>query len=239
MAEEATVPAGENTTPESVTTPTNTNTEPKAPESVTPFFDKMSESDRASIDKFLANNGGIEAFNKWKQSVSNPAPKAEPAQPAQPVAQQQPAQPQRPAEGFLTPTDIAALQYRNMLANDSRYEKIKDYIAGTDEAKSDYLRDMKSFGMNPVDANGNLNDAVIRRFLDLKAATVPATQTTDPITAIPTVDYVAVGDTINNRDDAYAIIQQNMALRAQGKPEHPRTEDAKKFIKEYWSGRKK
>lgn len=219
-------PAGQ--APESVA-PTNTNPEPQA--SATPFFDKMSETDRKSIDTFLANNGGIEAFNKWKQAVSNPQPKVpEPQAQAQAQVQVQTQtpepqvrtqmsapEPEEPAQGYITPTQIAALQYNQMLRENEQYANIKDYIKdGT------FLTDMVEMGMSPVDAKGNLNDFAIRKFLDLKAQTVPAIVAGAPTTSTaPTVQYIQVGDAITSADEAWAVMQQ---------PDHPRHQDAVNYL---------
>ena len=231
MAEEPAnvVPAEAPQAPESVTPNNNSNTEPaKAPESITPFFDKMSDDDRKSIDNFLANNGGIAGFNKWKQSISNPAPKeeakpAEQAQPAQPVA---PAQPTAPVkqEGYLSPTDIAYIQYSRILASDKKYEKLSEYIGN-----GSFIDEMKSLGMSPVDAAGNVNDDRIRKFLDLKVQTIPAEAPSTPsASATPTVDYVNVGDEIKSRDDALAVVNQ---------AGHPMHDKAMEFLRDQIFGK--
>lgn len=218
-----------------------TNTQPEAPaqqpaEAPQPPAYTITDDQR----RFIDSNGGWEKiFEKAKMAISRPepapeAPKTEaPTQPAQPAPQESAQLNNRPAEGYLSPSDIAALQYRNMLASDSKYEKISDYV------KSDgWMKEMKAMGMNPVDGQGNMNDRVIRQFLDLKASTVAAQQPATPVTSTPTVEYVEVGDTITDINKAYAIIQQNMQLAAAGKPEHPKTADAKKFISEHFATRR-
>lgn len=233
MAEEANVaPVAEEPATSVATSDTNANTEPeKVPESVTPYFDKMSEEDRKSLDVFLANNGGMKAFNKWKDSISNPQPKEEPkAEPTvnekltnQPQPQVQ--QPQKPAEGYITPIEIAAMQYNNMLASDEKYSQISDYIK-----KGEFLKDMGSMGMSPVDAQGNLNDTVIRKFLDLKAQTVPAqASTTEPTGSAPTVEWVNVGETVETREDAMKVLAQKG---------HPKYEEAKRVLANSILGKK-
>lgn len=213
---------------ESVETPINTNEPSAAPVSETPFLDKMDKKDLASIDKFLANNGGIEAFNKWKQAVSNPAPAtkeepkaAEPAQPAAPV--QQPTAPVK-QEGYLSPTDIAYIQYSRILASDKKYEKLSEYIGN-----GSFIDEMKSLGMSPVDAAGNVNDDRIRKFLDLKVQTIPAEAPSTPsASATPTVDYVNVGDEIKSREDAMAVINQ---------AGHPMHDKAMEFLRDQIFGK--
>lgn len=222
-----------------------TNTQPEAPAKqpaeapATPTYEITDEQ-----KKFIDSNGGWDkVFEKAKMAISRPEPAPEakapetPAQPTQPTQPVEPAQPQR-QQGYLSPSDIAALQYRQMLASEEKYSGIKDYITGKGDSKANFLEEMRLFGMNPVDANGNLNDVQIRRFLDLKAAAVPATQTTAPVTTTPTVEYVSVGDSITKIEDAYAILQQNMQLAASGQAEHPKTADAKKFISDHFKARR-
>ena len=239
MAEETT-PTAPAEAPASEATPT-TNTQPaeapaekpaEAPAPTTPVADIPADKIEA-FNKFISSNGGFDkAFSKLKTDVSTPAPEAQkvetPAQPTEPAQLNN-----RPAEGFLSPNEIAALQYQNMLATDPKYEKITDYV------KSDgWLKEMKAMGMKPVDEQGNVNDRVIRQFLDLKASTIAATQPATPVTSTPTVDYVEVGDTITDINKAYAVIQQNMQLSAAGKAQHPKTEEAKKFIADHFAARK-
>ncbi len=220
MAEEATAPveAPISEAPKSETISTNTNPEPAAPaQPAAPTITLTPEQ-----QKFLDANGGWEKFfEKGKSAISNPAPKVEepkveqPA-PAKPV--EQPVAEYRTPEGYMSPTDIAALQYRNMLSSDSKYAEIRDYIE-----KGDYINDMRAMGMSPVDARGNVNDLVIRKFLDLKAQTVPAKAPVEPTsTNIPTVNYVEVGDKVETRDDAMAVLQQKG---------HPKYEEAKAFLR--------
>lgn len=187
--------------------------------------------------KFIDSNGGWDkVFEKAKMAISRPepAPEVKPeATPAPAPTTPEPVQTNKPAEGFLSPNDIAALQYQNMLASDPKYEKISDYI------KSDsWLKEMKAMGMTPVDGQGNLNNKVIRQFLDLKASTVAAQQPATPVTTTPTVDYVEVGEAITDINKAYAVLQQNIQLAASGRAEHPKTAEAKKFISEHFASRK-
>lgn len=240
MAEETTPAAAVETPATEASQPTNTQTEAPAEQPAeapkTPTYE-ITDDQR----KFIESNGGWEkVFEKAKKAISQPEPAPEkPETPAQPEQRPvEPAQQPQKQQGYLSPSDIAALQYRQMLANEEQYKDIRDYITGKGESKTNFLEEMKLFGMNPVDANGNLNDVQIRRFLDLKAAAVPAKQTSAPVTTTPTVEYVNVGDTITKIEDAYAILQQNMALKAAGRAEHPKTADANKFIKDHFAARK-
>lgn len=218
-----------------------TNTQPEAPaqqlaEAPQPPAYTITDDQR----RFIDSNGGWEKiFEKAKMAISRPepapeAPKTEaPTQPAQP-APQEPAQlNNRPAEGFLSSNDYFARAYKDSLSNEPEYEKIADYVKG-----GSWLQEMRDMGMTPVDGQGNLNDRVIRRFLNLKASTVAAQQPATPVTSTPTVEYVEVGDAITDINKAYSVIQQNMQLAAAGKPEHPKTADAKKFIAEHFAARR-
>lgn len=219
-----TAPAEAPKAPESVENPTNTN-EPAPSE--TPFLDKMDKKDLASIDKFLANNGGIEAFNKWKQDVSNPKPKVEekPAESKPEVSadvqstQPQPTpQPQTP-QGAITQAEFLAQQYFKALSTEEKYASIAKGIQN-----GDYLKEMSMFGINALNPDGSINDQKVRMYLDLKAQTVPAQPTNvEPnASTAPTVNYVEVGDKIETMEQAQAVFMQ---------AGHPKRELAKEFIK--------
>lgn len=233
--------AGTEEIPNTNSQTTETTTPAAAPQGEAPQDNYGFTSDQLKeLSSFIKGQGGYDkAFPAWKDSISKPQPKEEkqPEVKAETPAQPTPTEPaqsnNRPAEGFLSPSDIAALQYQNMLASDPKYEKISDYI------KSDgWLKEMKAMGMTPVDAQGNLNNRVIRQFLDLKASTVAAQQPATPVTSTPTVDYVEVGEAITDINKAYAVLQQNIQLAASGRAEHPKTAEAKKFISEHFASRK-
>lgn len=208
--------------PETEATPT-TNPEPAQ----APDMHGFTSEQLADIDKFFKANGGFDAI-KSKISNPTPAPKeeakpAEQAQPAQPVA---PAQPTAPVkqEGYLSPTDIAYIQYSRLLASDKKYEKLSEYIGN-----GSFIDEMKSLGMSPVDAAGNVNDDRIRKFLDLKVQTIPAEAPSTPsASATPTVDYVNVGDEIKSRDDALAVVNQ---------AGHPMHDKAMEFLRDQIFGK--
>lgn len=208
--------------PETEATPT-TNPEPAQ----APDMHGFTSEQLADIDKFFKANGGFDAI-KSKISNPTPAPKeeakpAEQAQPAQPVA---PAQPTAPVkqEGYLSPTDIAYIQYSRLLASDKKYEKLSEYIGN-----GSFIDEMKSLGMSPVDAAGNVNDDHIRKFLDLKVQTIPAEAPSTPsASATPTVDYVNVGDEIKSRDDALAVVNQ---------AGHPMHDKAMEFLRDQIFGK--
>lgn len=187
-------------------------------------------ADQAKAFKtFIDNNGGFDkSFQKLKTAVTarketQPAQPVAPQteQPVQPVQTEQ-AQPQpKPAtipEGFLTPQDIMAQQYNNALMNREEYAGLKDYIA-----KAEYVAEMRKMGMTPIDNNGNINDAVIRQFLDLKAKTIPAPQPSTPVTNIPTKTYVEV-------DGDITTMEQALSISSQG-PNHPQYQKALEFAR--------
>lgn len=227
------VPAPAGATPSETTQtpeqPAQPSGEP-APQTQPAAVDLGLTADQAKAFKtFIDNNGGFDkSFQKLKTAVTA----RKETQPAQPVAPQteQPAQPAQPEpapaqpkpatipEGFLTPQDIMAQQYNSALMSQEGYAGIKDYIS-----KGEYLTDMRKMGMTPIDNNGNINDAVIRQFLDLKAKTVPAPQPSTPVTNIPTKTYVEV-------DGDITTMEQALSISSQG-PNHPQYQKALEFAR--------
>ena len=217
-----TAPAEAPKAPESVETPTNTNPEPaKAPE--VPDMHGFTSEQLADMKKFFDNNGG---FDGVKAKISNPAKPAEPAaKPAEAPAQQPQPQPEAPAykapEGSISPQEFLAHQYFKGLSQDPKYAGISEQIAN-----GDILKEMAAFNIQALNQDGSLNDGMVRKFLDLKAQTVPAKPTAaEPdASAAPTVSYVNVGDKIENIDQAYQVIMQ---------PNHPKSKEAEEFIKSH------
>lgn len=218
MDNNSTAPAEAPLAPESEAKPTNTNPEPvEAPQM--PDMHGFTSEQLADIDKFFKANGGFDAI---KSKISNPTPAPAP-QPQAPAQSAQPVQPvQQPAaqpakEGFLSQSDLMALQYRQMLTNAPEYAPIHDYIE-----KGEFIKDMETMGMPITDGSGNINDANIRRFLSLKAQTVPAqTANMSTASATPTVTYTEVGEKITNRDDAMKVIAE---------AGHPRRAEALEYL---------
>lgn len=216
-------------TPEQPAQPAQPSGEP-APQAQSAVVDLGLTADQAKAFKtFIDNNGGFDkSFQKLKtavtarketQTAQPVAPQVE--QPAQPVQTEQPQPQPKPAtipEGFLTPQDIMAQQYNSALMSQEGYAGIKDYIS-----KGEYLTDMRKMGMTPIDNNGNINDAVIRQFLDLKAQTVPAPQPSTPVTNIPTKTYVEV-------DGDITTMEQALSISSQG-PNHPQYQKALEFAR--------
>lgn len=207
--------------------PTNTNaaTETAAPTANIPA-DKIEE-----FNRFIDANGGYDkAFSKLKTDVSSPAPKPVEQPVEQPV--QQPVQPQaqpRKIAGGISADEFLAMSYFDRLAADPKYATIADKIRG-----GEVLKEMADFGISPM-VDGQINDGQVRKYLDLRAQTVPATPSGTPAaTPTPTVDYVEVGETITSVADAQAVLQQNMTLKATGQAEHPQAKQAMEFLQKQY-----
>lgn len=223
MEETPTAPAEASQAPESVANPTPTSN----PAPVMPDMHGFTSEDLAGMRTFIDNNGGWE---KIKSRISNPTP--EPAPQPTPEAYQNPTsqpqyqpQPQQvkytPPEGAITAEEFLAEQYFKSLSGEEKYAGISDQIRN-----GDVLKEMASFNIRALNQDGSINDQMVRRYLDLKAQTVPAkpTETEPNASAAPTVDYVNVGENIANIDQAYQVIMQ---------PGHPATVKAEEFIKNY------
>lgn len=218
-------PAVASVAPESEATPT-TNPEPAQ----APDMHGFTSEQLADIDKFFKANGGFDAI---KSKISNPAPAPEPAKPTEPTSQPQ-AQPveqpkyQAPA-GSITAQEFLAQQYFQSLSKDPKYEAIADQVAN-----GDVLKEMAAFNIQPLNQDGSINDGMVRRYLDLKAQTVPAKATsTEPnASTAPTVEYIPVGEKITDLNQAYSVLAQDAKLRASGQPGHPQIALAEAFIKE-------
>ena len=220
MADAPDAPAEAPKAPESEA-PQTTNTE-SAPAQAPDMYGFTSEQ-LAEMKKFYDANGG---FEKVKSKISNPEPKiAEPEKPAEikePTSQPQAQEPQyKTPAGAITPQEFLAEQYFKALAGEEKYANISKGIAN-----GDYLKEMAAFGINAMNQDGSINDQKVRMYLDLKAQTVPAKPTSSEpnASAAPTVDYVTVGDKIENIDQAYKVIMQ---------PGHPKMQLAEEFIKNH------
>ena len=188
------------------------------------------------FQKFVEANGKFDAaFSKIKTDISNPEPKA-PAesngqtpntQPEQAAPQQpaQPVQPTKPVEGAITQQEFMAQQYFKALAGEEKYAPIAKGIAS-----GEYLKEMSAFGINALNSDGSINDQKVRMYLDLKAQTVPAQPTnTEPnMSNAPTVDYITVGDKIENMEQAQAVFMQKG---------HPKHQAAADYIKAVLAGK--
>ena len=221
--------------PESEATPTNSNPEPAQ----APDMHGFTSEQLADMQKFFEANGG---FDKVKAKISNPTPApaeeqkpAEPAQSAQPQEGTQ-ASPFNAPSGATKITEYAVRGYFKELAAEEKYAGIaKDLVSG------DILKEMSSLGIHAVYPDGSIDEDVLFKFLDLKAQTVPAKQTSSmpEASAAPTVDYIPVGETIESMDQAQKIIMQDTQLRRQGKAGHPSVKMAEDYMREVLSGKKK
>lgn len=218
--------AGAAPAPQTEATPTNSNSEPiQAP--AAPDMHGFTSEQLADMRKFYDANGG---YDKVKSRISNPTPapvEQKPAEPAQPVEPSKPAY-KAPA-GSITPQEFLAQQYFGALSHEEKYAAIaKEVESGA------VLRDMAAFNIHPMNEDGSINDVMVRRFLDMKAATVAARQPASmpEASAAPTVDYVPVEGSIKDMQQAMAVLQQDSALRAAGMAGHPSAEAAEKFMRE-------
>lgn len=202
--------------------------------------DYFTKEQLAEMQKFISNNGGYDAaWKKMKAGISAPKAPQEvvDTQPnTQPNTQPQAPQsaPQSFREGSYSLEEIAAQQYFDRLANEPKYASIADEIR-----KGKVLSGLKDFNINPI-SDGRVNDADIRRYLDLYAASKPATPTSVEPTSSP-VDYVqtATEGKVTTMDEANKIQLQSLQLQAAGQPPHPLEQAAKEFIKSYYSQKKK
>lgn len=220
--------AGAAQAPQTEATPNNSNPEPAQ----SPDMHGFTSDQLADIKKFLEANGG---FERVKSRISNPEPKT-PEQPVrtqtqaavqqQPVAQSQ--QPMRTPDGMLSRDELLMRGYYERLAGEEEFKPIAKEIIG-----GDALKEMEMLGINPTDSNGFIDDKKIRAFLSIKAKTVPASQTnsTPEASPAPTVDYIQVGDTIENMAQARAVIMQDSQLRASGQAGHPSVAKAEEFLR--------
>lgn len=226
MAEPTDAPAPASTG-ESEQTPTSTDNQAQAPEQKTeaPDMHGFTSEQLAEMRKFYDANGG---FDKVKSKISNPDKPAEKTteepqkkeEPTSHTLEQTESQYKTPA-GAITPQEFLAKQYFQALAGEEKYAPISKGIAN-----GDYLKEMAAFGINALNQDGSINDQKVRMYLDLKAQTVPAKPTSSEpnASAAPTVDYVNVGEKIENIDQAYKVIMQ---------PGHPKMQLAEEFIKNH------
>ena len=216
--------AGAVPAPQTEATPTNSNPEPVQ----APDMPGFTSEQLADMQKFFQANGG---YDKVKSRISNPTPA--PVQEQKPVEPTQPVEPPKPAykapAGSITPQEFLAQQYFGALSHEEKYAAIaKEAESGA------VLRDMAAFNIHPMNEDGSINDVMVRRFLDMKAATVAARQPASmpEAGAAPTVDYVPVEGDIRDMQQAMAVLQQDSALRAAGMAGHPSADAAEKFMRE-------
>lgn len=209
-----------------------TTNEPAQAQTQAPDMYGFTSEQLAEMKKFYDANGG---FDKVKSRISNPQQfEQQPqqlqmqqqgygSQMQQPTSQQyqqyQQQEPYRPPQGSITPEEFLAQQYFQGLSRDPKYEPISEQIAS-----GDVLKEMASFNIQPLNRDGSINDAMVRRYLDLKAQTVPAkpTETEPNASNAPTVTYTSAGDKISDINQAYKILME---------PGNPDMAKAEEFIK--------
>lgn len=225
-------------------TNTNTNPAPEAPAEAPaqPDMHGFTGDQLAEMAKFMEANGGYDkAFKTFKERISNPAPEAKVEQPTQPTqqpqapAQEQPA-PQQVPTGYMSQKEFMAQQYYNSLANQAEYAPIADKIRS-----GEVFNEMRKFGIQPMDKDGNINDVQAREFLSLLAKTVPAKPAETPeASQAPTVDYIPTNQgKIDSVQQAMQIVAQSAQLKSKGLAEHPDVAAAKEFLKNSWNPVKK
>lgn len=207
-----------------------TTNEPAQAQAQAPDMYGFTSEQLAEMKKFYDANGG---FEKVKSRISNPQqfeqqPQQQQTQQQnygsqtqqQPTSQQsQQQEPYRPPQGSITPEEFLAQQYFQGLSRDPKYATISDQISS-----GDVLKEMASFNIKPLNQDGSINDVMVRRYLDLKAQTVPAkpTETEPNASNAPTVTYTSAGEKISDINQAYKILME---------PGNPDMAKAEEFIK--------
>lgn len=222
--------AGAAPAPQTEATPTNSNPEPAQAQEApaAPDMHGFTSEQLADMQKFFQANGGYE---KVKSKISNPTPapveEQKPVEPAKPVEASEPAY--IPPEGSIRPDEFLAQQYFRALASEDKYSAIAKEIRS-----GDVLKEMSAFNIRPLNKDGSINDTMVRRFLDMKAQTVVAHQSsaTPEAGSAPTVDYVPVEGDIKDMRQAMAVLQQDSMLKRAGQAGHPAAEAAEKFMRE-------
>lgn len=227
-------PNGTEATPTNLNTPETTPAQPQTPAQASVDLG-LSAEQAEQFKRFISSNGGFDtAFAKLKQDVSTPAQPAQPQPQPQPQPQSQPQpqpqpEPYKVPDGFVTQEELNIQRLFGDLARQDKYASISDQINN-----GDVLKEMAKLGMRPIDDHNNVNMEQLTHFLDLKAASVPAPQTTAPITNTPTVDYIEVGDNITNAEQAYQVINQSLEAKKLNQAPHPAEAKAREFLKTHF-----
>lgn len=228
---------------ESVATPTNSNPAEAQATAPAPDMHGFTSEQLAEMRKFYDNNGGWE---KVKSRISNPEPihkidqtptqavDQTPTQAVQPQAQAEQTAYRAPA-GSITPQEFLAQQYFGALSREEKYASIaKEVESGA------VLKDMAALNIRPINQDGSINDTMVRRYLDLKAQTVVAKQTSavPEASAAPTVEYAPFDDSNMDMKSAMAVLQQDSMLRSRGLAGNPQAAKAEEFMKKMLNGQK-
>lgn len=197
------------------------------------------------LQNFVHNNGDWEkAWPRIKNAISRPQQPAQPvAQPEAPQATSAPQMAQTSVQGpeasqngsqsfragSISMEEMAAMQYFDGLAADPKYANIADEIKS-----GAVLKGLKDFNINPLE-NGRINDADVRKYLDLYSATKPAKPTTvEPANTAAMADDLSNIKEVTTMDEANRIQLDNIKRRAAGQPENGLEEKAKAFLKSYY-----
>lgn len=208
-------------------------------EQVAKFFGTTPEAITKS-KTFADNNGGYDkVFAERKQAITDPDKKAEvnsqpqqpaqqpQAQPQQPQAQEPPKQPQKLPEGMASLQELMMQQYFQNLSQKKEYANIAEEISN-----GQFLKDMQTMGMNPVDANNNINVAQVSKYLDMYSKTKPAATPSTPMEgtgSAPTKSYTEVPD------GKFTSISQAQEIASQSG--HPQHKQALDYIFQQMSGK--
>lgn len=252
MSEEApTTPVVEPSTPTTPApeTPAASASEPQAQapatapaESANNYFNN---DQLAEMQRFIESNGGFDvAFKKMKTAISRPQQPAQsvtspeaPQSPSVTQTVQTPAQaPEAPQNGSpsvragsISMEEMAAMQYFNNLANDPKYANIADKIKS-----GEVLKGLKDFNINPLE-NGRINDADVRKYLDLYSASQPAKPTTiEPANTAAMADDLSNIKEVTTMEEANRVQLDNIKRRAAGQPENGLEESAKTFLRKHF-----
>lgn len=235
----------------SVATPVQTNSEPvvapATPEIGAEQVAKYLGTDVETLEKFTTftkNNGQFDgAFKRMKDTISRPQevqPQPQPEAPQAPSAPQMvqtpvqaPEAPQNGSQdvraGSISMEEMAAIQYFDGLAADPKYANIADEIKS-----GAVLKGLKDFNINPLE-NGRINDADVRKYLDLYAATKPAKPTsTEPSNNSFIPDDLANIKEVTSMDEANKIQLESIRRKAAGQAEHPLEAAAREYVKKYY-----
>ena len=226
-------------TPITNSTPAPAQAQTSAP--ATPDMHGFTSDQLADMKKFFEANGG---FDKIKAKISNPT-SVQPQQPnldATYAMKKEEDMLKAPAQsayqapiGSITRDEFLAQEYAQSLSRDPAFAP----IAG-DIASGSILKDMAKLNIRLVNQDGSLNDAQVREYLKLKAATVPAKQTnaTPEASSAPTVEYAPYDEKNMTMQQAMAILQQDSALKSHGQAGHPNMKEAEEFMRAFLNKKK-
>lgn len=219
---------------------TETNTQAQADNKAQekPDMHGFTSDELAEIRRFLDASGGLKAV---KSKISNPEPKVkQPAQQeqaqvqtqsqtqTQQFTQAQPVVNTTPRKGTMTENDFLTKMYYDRMSQEKQFAPIAKEIAS-----GAFFEEMDALGIRTRNDDGTLNDEQVRMYMKIKADSVAAKQpaSTPEASVAPTVDYVPVGEKIENMNQAREVMRQDASLRANGQAGHPAIEKAREYLK--------